>query len=68
MSNSERKVSSEIFISKHGPIRVTGVFKITGIDGKEIKSEDPCEIFLCSCGRSSKKPFCDGTHNKTIIK
>jgi CDGSH-type Zn-finger protein len=66
--NKERIVSSEVTIIKHGPIKVSGNFKISGIDGKELSSDNPCEVYLCACGHSANKPFCDGSHNKTIIK
>jgi CDGSH-type Zn-finger protein len=32
-------------------------------DGREEIVERPA-IFLCRCGHSENKPFCDGTHNK----
>jgi CDGSH-type Zn-finger protein len=32
-------------------------------DGVEELMERPA-IFLCRCGHSENKPFCDGTHNK----
>jgi len=44
-----------------GPIEVSGSFTLTGSDGKEIEAKSP--IYLCRCGGSKNKPFCDGTHN-----
>jgi CDGSH iron-sulfur domain-containing protein 3 len=32
-------------------------------DGREETIERPI-MFLCRCGHSQNKPFCDGTHNK----
>ena len=32
-------------------------------DGAEETLERPA-IFLCRCGHSENKPFCDGTHNR----
>ena len=49
-----------------GPLVVTGPIEIKGPDGQVIewdKSEGKC--FLCRCGRSTRKPFCDGTHKRT---
>jgi CDGSH-type Zn-finger protein len=47
----------------NGPILVTGDFRLTLPDGKEIPVEGPT-IALCRCGASEKKPFCDGSHKK----
>lgn len=47
-------------IIENGPLKVTGPFRLTGSDGKPITTDK--EIFLCRCGHSSNKPFCDGSH------
>jgi CDGSH-type Zn-finger protein len=52
---------------ENGPnkIEVEGAtaWKVVRDDGsEEIVSRGT--IFLCRCGHSEKKPFCDGTHNK----
>jgi CDGSH-type Zn-finger protein len=67
---------SEIRITKDGPYHVTGplpLAKVTiGADkkgesvrwewGREYAEQRQC--WLCRCGHSAKKPFCDGTHAK----
>ncbi|NOR33054.1 MAG: CDGSH iron-sulfur domain-containing protein [Bacteroidales bacterium] len=45
-----------------GPLKVTGPKRMKGSDGKIIKTDKP--VFLCRCGNSSNKPFCDGTHKR----
>ena len=45
----------------NGPFMVSGPIKLQDAEGKEI-SVDSDPIFLCRCGESSKKPFCDGSH------
>jgi CDGSH-type Zn-finger protein len=45
-----------------GPLELSGSFEITGIDGKVIESGEV--VYLCRCGGSHNKPFCDGTHKK----
>lgn len=49
-------------VIKGGPLEVKGDFKITGIDKNEIKVSSP--VYLCRCGGSGNKPFCDGTHTR----
>ncbi len=46
----------------NGPLKVTGPVRIKGPNGKIIKKDEP--VFLCRCGNSSNKPFCDGTHKR----
>jgi hypothetical protein len=48
-------------VFKGGPLELTGEFQITGTDGKKIDTGSP--VYLCRCGGSGNKPFCDGTHN-----
>lgn len=61
--DEQKPISAVLKVKKTGPIKITGNFNIIGIDGKEVKVEGN-ETFLCACGRSKGKPFCDGTHKK----
>lgn len=47
-----------------GPLHVKGSLEITlGATGKRVT-----EIWLCRCGGSANKPYCDGTHKKNGFK
>ncbi|HLH74091.1 MAG TPA: CDGSH iron-sulfur domain-containing protein [Chloroflexota bacterium] len=48
---------------KNGPYRVEGVIKLVDYEGNEFKVTDSV-IFLCRCGHSANKPFCDGSHKR----
>ena len=48
----------------NGPIEVTGPVELVDAAGRPIVP--PAEqIYLCRCGRSTNKPFCDGSHART---
>jgi CDGSH-type Zn-finger protein len=69
MDNSIKKnVSAELQLISKGPLRVEGNFVVLAPDGKPFELETPNEVYLCVCGHSSNKPFCDGNHKKTFIK
>ncbi|MBP1669438.1 MAG: Iron sulfur-containing domain, CDGSH-type [Bacteroidetes bacterium] len=60
------KKAVEVTITKGGPIHVRGLFTLKDSSGHaETKEQD---VYLCRCGGSSNKPFCDGTHKKIGIK
>jgi CDGSH-type Zn-finger protein len=46
-----------------GPYHIKGEFTIVTQGGKPV-DVDKDEVWLCRCGHSSNKPFCDGTHRK----
>jgi CDGSH-type Zn-finger protein len=43
-----------------GPLKVSGAFQISLPGGSILPTEEP--VYLCRCGHSSDKPFCDGSH------
>jgi len=45
----------------NGPLECKGPLIVQGADGRTSASE---ETWLCRCGHSQSKPFCDGTHEK----
>jgi CDGSH-type Zn-finger protein len=45
----------------NGPIKCEGALTLSGTDGRSTFAN---EAFLCRCGASGKKPYCDGTHKK----
>ena len=49
-------------VTENGPYRVDGGVPVRDADGNAV--EAPGTYFLCRCGQSSNKPFCDGTHKK----
>lgn len=57
-SGADRQV--KIHVRKNGPYFVEGPALLLDAEGNEFEVED--EFWLCRCGHSEKKPFCDGTH------
>ena len=50
----------------NGPLLVEGPINIIDSQGKpvEVDTSKPV-IALCRCGHSERKPFCDGSHNRS---
>jgi CDGSH-type Zn-finger protein/uncharacterized Fe-S cluster protein YjdI len=59
---AERGGALSVDPTKDGPLAVTGNVEIVGGSGQTIKRT--AKTFLCRCGGSANKPFCDGTHAK----
>ena len=50
---------------KNGPYMVQGGIKIVDADGNDVAIDgDSDMVFLCRCGESANKPFCDGKHRQ----
>ena len=50
--------------TENGPLKVTNCRVLKGsLDGKVYQSSG--KVFLCRCGASRNKPFCDGSHTKS---
>ena len=45
----------------NGPLMLTGPLTIVGANGRQAFAES---TFLCRCGASGNKPYCDGTHKR----
>ncbi|KRA83699.1 CDGSH iron-sulfur domain-containing protein [Altererythrobacter sp. Root672] len=57
----------EIVTRKDGPYLVTGdlsQLELRDGEGNLYDLEGKTRVFLCRCGGSTTKPFCDGQHSK----
>ncbi len=45
----------------NGPLKLTGPLTVVGTNGRTSYAES---TFLCRCGASANKPYCDGSHKK----
>jgi len=57
---SENISGSQLKLVANGPILLEGDFKIYDPKGELMETKD--KVWLCRCGQSVKKPFCDGAH------
>ena len=48
-----------------GPLMCTGPLAVIGADGRSAYAES---TFLCRCGGSANKPYCDGSHSRIGFK
>jgi hypothetical protein len=62
----KKKQKAEFRVLKNGPLQVSGDFILKCIGGREMETRDM--IFLCRCGGSANKPFCDGSHRRVGLK
>jgi len=53
-------MGNTVFIRANGPMIVRGKVKV--LDSEEHVLLEDNEAFLCRCGKSANKPFCDGAH------
>jgi CDGSH-type Zn-finger protein len=61
----------EIVAKKDGPYFVTGDLASLDLrdgEGNLYDLADKTRVFLCRCGASTTKPFCDGQHSKIGFK
>ncbi len=62
MSDSPSNAAVTIKTLTDGPLEVSGEVEILAADGSSIK--ETTKSFLCRCGHSENKPFCDGSHKR----
>ena len=60
MENDE--INALFKVIRNGPLEVSGSFRVVNSSGKIIETDEI--IYLCRCGGSSNKPFCDDTHKR----
>jgi CDGSH iron-sulfur domain-containing protein 3 len=48
--------------TKNGPLRVEGDLELLDAEGNVLETGET--TYLCRCGGSKHKPFCDSTHRK----
>lgn len=56
-------MSGVIQPKQDGPYVVKNVGSVTDAKGEDISAQKEM-VFLCRCGQSNNKPYCDGTHKK----
>lgn len=56
--------SAIVEIIDNGPIKISG--EIMFWDLKRDITDSPSEIYLCRCGKSSNKPYCDSSHKMRL--
>ena len=55
-----------ITIFKNGPFHITGDLELK--NAKDEIIEKGKELYLCRCGHSNNKPFCDGQHKEVAYQ
>ena len=56
--------NATITLTRNGSLKVEGPVTLLDEEGKKLDTKEGKPFFLCRCGGSSNKPFCDGTHKK----
>ena len=53
-----------IVCEQNGPYCVSGTFLVKAAQGNEVDCFGQTTVYLCRCGYSANKPFCDGSHEE----
>ena len=48
----------------NGPVMIEGPITLLDENDQPIATKEGKAVFLCRCGQSEEKPFCDGTHKQ----
>ncbi|GGO73312.1 CDGSH iron-sulfur domain-containing protein [Nocardioides deserti] len=58
----EPPAAVKIKIVDSGPLQVKGPIELLDHDGRPYPTNGRRTLFLCRCGHSATRPFCDGSH------
>jgi CDGSH-type Zn-finger protein len=61
-STEEKKITTVVEVIDGGPLKITG--NIVFQDIKRDITGQTGEMYLCRCGRSCNKPYCDDSHKR----
>lgn len=53
-----------ITVLDNGPFKVEGPIELFDAEGNPLPVREGKATYLCRCGGSRNKPFCDGAHSK----
>ena len=62
MTTTPDDAATSVTVCENGPYEVTGEVSIVAPDGTVLR--ETSKAYLCRCGHSAKKPFCDGSHKR----
>jgi CDGSH-type Zn-finger protein len=54
----------KITVSKDGSLKVEGNVSLADAEGNALPTREGKPIYLCRCGHSANKPFCDSSHRR----
>ena len=57
-------MTTEITAGDNGSFQVSGDFVVKDAAGNAYPLEAGKDVWLCRCGHSANKPFCDGSHKR----
>jgi CDGSH iron-sulfur domain-containing protein 3 len=60
--SKQYKSQAIVEVIEHGPLKISGNILIN--DMKRGIEDFQQEVWLCRCGRSQNKPYCDSSHKK----
>jgi CDGSH iron-sulfur domain-containing protein 3 len=56
--------TARLKLLRDGPYELNGDMELVDEHGRALAAPDPT-VYLCRCGLSARKPFCDGSHART---
>jgi CDGSH-type Zn-finger protein len=60
-------MAATVTVLVNGPLQVKGDYQVLDAQGNALPSKEET-AYLCRCGGSTNKPFCDGSHKKIDFK
>jgi len=66
MEEKNKSQATVFKVTYNGPLHVSGNFILLDESAKQLDIRG--ETWLCRCGISKTKPFCDGSHRKEGVK
>jgi CDGSH-type Zn-finger protein len=52
----------KITVNTNGSLKIEGPIELVDAAGNALPTREGKPVFLCRCGASANKPFCDGAH------